>query len=37
MSDRQEPVQQEQQGGDWLADYLEWKAEHGLWGDEPTA
>jgi hypothetical protein len=22
------------QGGDWLADYLEWKAEQGLWGDE---
>ncbi|MEV7154895.1 hypothetical protein AB0N77_09750 [Streptomyces misionensis] len=25
------------QGGDWLADYLEWKAEHGQWGDEPSA
>jgi hypothetical protein len=20
-------------GGDWLADYLEWKAEQGLWED----
>lgn len=39
-----EPVR-DPHGGDWLADYLEWKAENGLWddgagpvrpGEEPT-
>jgi hypothetical protein len=25
------------QGGDWLADYLEWRAEQGLWGDGEVA
>lgn len=37
MSDHQTQQDEEPQGGDWLADYLEWKAEHGLWEDEPQA
>jgi hypothetical protein len=23
----------EPQGGDWLADYLDWKADNGMWDD----
>lgn len=23
----------EHQGGDWLADYLDWKADNGMWDD----
>lgn len=37
MSDEQQHVEPPQQGGDWLADYLEWKAENGMWDDEPAA
>lgn len=29
------PQVQEPQGGDWLADYLDWKAENGMWCDGP--